>query len=536
MKFYIVDDEPNHIASLESVLREAFPNCEVEKWTGNSWPKAIVWITHNVPNENESVLLLDISLAGPVDLVEEGLRNAQHVSMRSPKVTLLAYSQYRPRAEADTRYRAIFCGAVDKQRLFPHLDFGRRAEAVAYVRSAILEAVAPDSLFDERILVDSYAMRLLNAAFRRASLAELLGAVARDFNNLQVVALTGGYSGAFLLSISGDKEGRAQNVVVKMSRDRKTLEEELTALADHMSELGPLQGCLVTTGREIRPLPSGDVFYFSQAHVPGDDVLSALRKHAPRFNNYSEVLDPLLSILFGCYDNCVAKGLTSPFAKSFPLSRMDVGRFTNSVPFLREIACTMKKKGMYPNGTRGEPEALGREAAMGISQWETFISALGDALTCVQHGDLNPRNVILCDGNRPVLIDLARLRPWPIGYDLARLTLQLRIRLTDDRDHMDHFPEGFEQWVEEPLGELKTTVRPTKSVCPPAAYCENALKTWALAKSDDLCDAVSRSFRIASLWDLIKIVSYGDLSVYKRVWALHECDRLTEQIRTEAGH
>lgn len=157
------------------------------------------------------------------------------------------------------------------------------------------------------------------------------------------------------------------------------------------------------------------------------------------------------------------------------------------------------------------------------------MAALGSVYVNLQHGDLNPRNVMVSPAGRPVLIDLPRLEHWPIAYDIARLSLQLRTRLTDEAGHLDFFPDHLDKWIGEPVGDITHPTDVTDSICPPAVHCENTLCSWLRSKAPQTQEMVIRSFELGTMWDLVKITSYGDLSVFKRLWALHECDRLVRK-------
>jgi hypothetical protein len=194
------------------------------------------------------------------------------------------------------------------------------------------------------------------------------------------------------------------------------------------------------------------------------------------------------------------------------------------VTTLREIAETMEKRGLWPSTPFVRSSEIGRKAFHVIESWESNVAKLGDVTMTYQHGDANPRNIFI-HGDRTFLIDPARIGLWPLGYDIARLALQLRMLLTGASEHADQFADEFVRWVKEPVGDVSIRKDAETSSCPSAVVCENSFQAW-LDSSGITSKQDRTAFEVSTMWDLIKVVSYGDLSVFKRIWALCECERL----------
>ena len=169
------------------------------------------------------------------------------------------------------------------------------------------------------------------------------------------------------------------------------------------------------------------------------------------------------------------------------------------------------------------PAQLAESVVQCAKAWARGDHSVSGIQTLVQHGDLNPTNIMVRGANDFSLIDPARLGPWPIGYDLSRLALILRLRLMHRRLQEEWFADHFRGWIDEPVANDGVDRDLEKSVCAEACYCDQELWKWAKTLSMPHAAAVTKSYQLGTLWDLFKVVSYQDISGFKRVWALAEC-------------
>ena len=131
------------------------------------------------------------------------------------------------------------------------------------------------------------------------------------------------------------------------------------------------------------------------------------------------------------------------------------------------------------------------------------------------------------------LIDLSRLRDWPIGYDLSRLSTMLRLRLALADEQEDWFPESLARCYCEPVANIDAQIEPESSLCPAAVYCDQAFRGFLETVDSEHRPRLEFGYRLGVLWDLVKVISYIDISPFKRVWATLECLRLKRRLEAD---
>jgi hypothetical protein len=67
--------------------------------------------------------------------------------------------------------------------------------------------------------------------------------------------------------------------------------------------------------------------------------------------------------------------------------------------------------------------------------------------------------------------------------------------------------------------------------CPQAVYCDQAFRDVMLAHPTRERKILARGYTLGTLWDLIKILSYFDLSPFKKAWAMLACWRLAKRLQ-----
>lgn len=166
-----------------------------------------------------------------------------------------------------------------------------------------------------------------------------------------------------------------------------------------------------------------------------------------------------------------------------------------------------------------------------IEHWKDLLGRQDDLLSVGQHGDMNPGNVLVPAPDRVVLIDFSRLGTWPVGYDVARLAAILRIRLTDHAGQRDWMQNRLYYWMREGFCSIDTASDPSAAVCPAATYCDQRFRGFVETREPSEREPMVRGYRLGTLWDLIRVLSYGDLSPFKRLWVLISCWRLGRSLK-----
>jgi hypothetical protein len=120
------------------------------------------------------------------------------------------------------------------------------------------------------------------------------------------------------------------------------------------------------------------------------------------------------------------------------------------------------------------------------------------------------------------------------GYDLARLALTLRLRLVDRAEQQDWLPFGLTDWLEEHVADIAADSEPS-GTCPAAMLCDERFRKFVERAPERDREILRHGYRLGSMWDLVKVVSYQDASQFKRLWALLELDRLATALGAFRG-
>ncbi len=216
--------------------------------------------------------------------------------------------------------------------------------------------------------------------------------------------------------------------------------------------------------------------------------------------------------------------------KKFILTPIDTGRATESLPILLDFGEVMQDAGEWPPHVPEASELVARAKPV-IEKWRDHMQAEEDLLMVVQHGDLNPNNALVSGTGEIVLIDLARLGNWPVGYDLCRIAAMLRFRLVDSERGRDWVSNNLRVWSGEQFCRLSDDGSAEDSLCPPAAHCDQAFLGFVKTRPSGERETLLRGYLLGTLWDTIKVLSYVDLSAFKRTWALVVCWQLIEELQ-----
>jgi hypothetical protein len=218
-----------------------------------------------------------------------------------------------------------------------------------------------------------------------------------------------------------------------------------------------------------------------------------------------------------------------PLPSRFLLREEDVERFESALPLLGEFRDACVNRGYLPDEEETSRAGMRLFMARVVERWKDALSdsGFGEILVYEQHGDLNPRNILLGVSPSFQIIDFARYDLWPAGYDLARLELQLFLRIMDTRNLGDVFPDRLNAW-------RQLWMAPETEGAKPAGEEENYLLLWfsrQLRKmhrelvadrdgGDVRGERATRLMALETAFDAIKICSYQDATWSKRLWGL----------------
>ena len=526
MRFFIADNMAAQLTTLQWHLGRAYPGCAI--WPEDDEPlsawhdvtEALRTYTDDAP---DLVVILDLGLESEtMQSVRAGVDQAFQLRNLRPHAVFVAYTQWPELAEDLPRFKETFDGLIDKQVLG---GYDTADEQEVYIRATI------DGVLRRRAgyrpsykLKDSLGVRLAAAALGAEGLDALVEEVGHGWKDVEIAALTSGHSGAFVLVVSGTDEGSQQRIIVKCARDRETIESEAEGFNKYLGELGPLGEVLVPFEHQVHQLPRRRGYYYRQQRIWGETLGSVL-KGVGWGAEAREILDRILGLEKRCYRVRGGEGLASVKATArFGLGVVDLERAKQSLEFLEGVGAWADKLGQWPDDVSPVSEVTGEVSAM-LVDWERLLSSVGDLQCVCQHGDLNVGNVLIPPQGNVVLIDLARLGRWPIGYDIGRLAVMLRMRMTDHHRSRDWVENRLKVWCSEEFCAVGGS-DVDSSVCPWAMHCDQEFGALLLDRNVEEREAVLRGYQLGTLWDLIKVLSYGDLSPFKRLWALVAAWRL----------
>lgn len=544
MKIIVIDDNLGEALRLKEYAQDAFPEATVlpgeapDPETFSDWPSVIAFL-RKIPDEF-AVLFLDLALqAGDLDYndVRRGLEQGVTIRRIKRHWALIGYSRFADYAVSDQSFEQAFDGIISKGKLDAIIGNEKR---VIYVKRIINTAInkrkrnttQSDHPLNARI-IDSFGIRTFQAAFGDAAIAEIIENEAADWENTELQALTSGHSGAFMLSLKGRTSGGRHSVVIKVAQNEQIIQHEINAQKIYFDRLGPLNAHLGYLLPEKKDLLSTLGVYYLQALVEGEPLLELLRGN--EWSHNQGFLEPVVDLCLDMYRHVVPTELAvSPARDLFKLSLTDVGRLETSIKFLVDLSNTLQSQGLWPI-QKTAPSTMGDEIKELANNWSDSQLTNIDLKTLVQHGDLNPGNVLVrrSQNVEAVLIDLSRLGPWHVGYDLSRLALILRLRLLDAIGQKDWMPERLEKWISESLVCIDKEIIPDSKSCPEGVYCDQQFRLYLSDLAPKQKDNIAYGYKLGTLWDLIKVISYHDISPYKRIWALVECWRLKNVLTSE---
>jgi hypothetical protein len=488
------------------------------------------------PSASECFLLLDLALDTNDKQYEEGIGQIHtRADNLEPYVCVLFTLWSSPARKR--LFGTIADGVIDAtsfgQSVTGQVDSGRSARILDYHLQSAVEAWTkrtgrrPSVPRENHLITDSPGARALNAALSQQGINYLIQAEAKLWSHVSVIALTGGFSGAHLLRIDGSDHNSPRSVVCKVvSRDRTPLDREMKrvreAMRSYQNSLGPPPAYLNSAPKEIG---DGDAWYIVQATVPGETLETII-------GDGENVMEKELAIVLE-YVKRFATALDPEWVShrsmlpALKMEEQDIERFETTSKWLATLAARARRD-LYLSDPLMEKDSIDRFAKV-IREWNTAVSMFNPAPHLEQHGDFNVRNIFVSNGNVQ-LIDFARYGPWPVGYDLTRLELQLLLRGADASTGEDEFPHSLPAWSR--LWNAVRAADPDRrgpvDVEPRHRRLLQILDDIARIRRDamnKLLPNVGEERRqqlisVQRTFDAVRICSYQDASTFKHLWFL----------------
>lgn len=527
MHFFVVDNRITHLTSLQQLLTGAFPESTI--WpegpkTLANWQTVADELQVNTKDDPNLVVILDLGIESEdMASLHSGVEQAFALKSLRPSAVFISYTQWPDLAEVQPHYEETFDAGIDKQRLSGYETSEEQQNYVhQIVRSAVRDRLGSKPSY---VLKDSFGLRLAVAAFGDRVFDFLIEDVAANWADIEVSALTSGHSGAFIFRISGTLGSVPQRIIVKCARDAQLIKTETGRLTQFLAELGPLAEVLAPFEQHPRQLPHDIGYYYRQAEIKGEPLLGML--YAQGWNKSTQTaLATIVALELRCYQRGDTKQFGRiPASQAFRLTPIDRGRAAESLRFLKDLGSSVKEAEAWPEAV--PPSEMTGMLTQMIEDWTSLLSETEDLLVVAQHGDLNPGNVLVPSADKVVLIDFSRVGRWPVGYDISRLSTMLRIRLTDSANHVDWAQNRVNGWATQTFASVgPEVIEEREAQCPAAAYCDTQFRSFIESCPVDERNQLVRGYKLGTLWDLLKVLSYSDLSPFKRLWAFIVCWRL----------
>ncbi|HLG17435.1 MAG TPA: aminoglycoside phosphotransferase family protein [Blastocatellia bacterium] len=527
MRFLIIENTRGDLDLLRLRLGQCFTDSVVVPLPGkitSTWKQAKALVGSEGQDKPEQVVFLDLALeSNETADARAGLQQVRQLIAQCPTATWIAYTSYNELVESND-WKNLFQGVLNKQ------EWSKREQDEDYVRRVVESSLRKSRGIGDHTTFnheDSAGMRSVFANYSKEALEQLTATECQGWKEVNMSALSSGYSGSSLLLITGTKDSAPRQLVAKLAMRKSTIQKECQALDNFKAELGAL------VGRFARPSPPIELsehsgFYSIQEAASGETLLSLL---TDKKRSYDSALTTVTRLEVSQYghkwqaDDEIEKKL-----RRFHLNQIDLHRARQSRGFLEEISVHLKKRGTWPPSFV-TPKKLFKEIGRCLESWPDLIRRTPPLWWVLQHGDLNTRNVIIGEAGQVTFIDLQRLDHWPVGYDLARLAIQLRIRLVDRASGVEWIENRLTQWFAEPVFALRERIDPVSSICPPAAFCEKALREFIDAQDSAEHESLLIGARLAALFDMLRILSYGDLSPFKKLWVAVSCFELISGLK-----
>jgi hypothetical protein len=519
MTICVIENIPEHNRAYILALRQHYENAKVVPEADQAcqtWKEAFGLIK-KIPKREEAIFVLDLALNMQGD-ADEGIQHAESLRLDRKDAIIIALTSFAAEVRQYKRAKYVFDAIVDKQD--PSLKDPEQFRHVLYreiERAQRAKKTVPKSSEPNIVIEDSLGMRLAEAAITTEGVRELVDKEAGTWRDIRVRALTSGNSGAHLLRVSGTSTDQPAQLVLKIAIRRSVLEDEARALSveeGYGARLGHFSA-KVPQSSKVESLMGRQVFYFRQVSVPGDTLYDLIR------TENDKVIEPafrsLLQLLVAQY-----REYSSPSGSRENRDVSHIFGFRPDHPYRIQSSCDrllpaatlLARDGLWPR-ILPNPTVIFSAVRYVTDHWKLICSKTKVALWAVQHGDLHAGNVIVKDGQLS-FIDLARLGPWPLGYDISRLATHARVHLPSQKADRDWIMNDLSDWIKDEFGSLEHHKR--FSVCKWANFADIAFVSFVNDQKKASRADIVRLYQMSTLSDLLRIISYSTLSHFKRIW------------------
>lgn len=288
--FVVIENRPAKLALTLKLLRDEYPGCSlwpeseqntVKSWL-DAWKRVFELKTDGWHSDKDArcVLIVDLALDRSDRDFGVGISELKECQPALGADFVLVVSTIY----ADAARREL-SGVADAVLSSRRIVAGRDRDRSKVLRAVIDQAVAvwekksgkESSVQGRRvILADSPAARRVDAALGREAIDELGQKVGFGWDQMRAAVLSGGYSGAYLLRLTGTEQGTERQVVCKVTREKDSLTKELEAWKKAVEAYGRFAG-LIPPYRDTEPAEVvDDIWYIVMAAVPGPTLELAL--------------------------------------------------------------------------------------------------------------------------------------------------------------------------------------------------------------------------------------------------------------------
>lgn len=467
------------------------------------------------PKSEELVLILDLALKDEGDAAK-GIEQSHLFRLEYPSAILIALTSFATEVRQHSRSKEIFDAVIDKQT-----SVAKNPESLRELLHEKIEEArrrrtnTPDPGKPLIQVQDSLGMRLAEAAITPDGILELVEKETKGWTNITVRALTSGNSGSYLLQVCGQCAEQTARLVLKVALKCSVLENESKAVGD--KGYGPMLNQFagkIAAADGPHQLNDRDIYYCRQVSVAGDTLYELIRNGSKA--KASQAFRALLQLLSNQYRDAASTKSRGDHTveKCFAFRPDHPHRIYDSCARLLPAAKLLDEAKQWPDYLPS-PEIVFASVEDITKRWPGLSAKIRVPYWVVQHGDLHADNVLV-SGVQLSFIDLARLQTWPVGYDISRLATHARIHLPWHAKDQDWVMHDLTNWAKEEFATLERGS--SREVCEWSGLADEAFRLFLEKRPAEEHESFRRLYQFCTLSDLLRIISYGTLSHFKRIW------------------
>ena len=530
MNIYVIENNQDRHEQLVLLLKSLYPSAKVYPRYSDpcrNWRQARR-LADATPSNGELIFILDLALEGddPNDATI-GIENSRRIRLRRPNAILIAATAFVPLVHSEDA-QEIFDAVLDKQ----HISWKRERDLRNLLKTTIDNIRQAKSGIKSTVLApvleyrDSLGIRLVEAIIGIDAIRELVTKSSDGWSDVKVEAISAGFSGSHILRLSGHNKGRPAGLVLKIATKRELLQPEAEVAKSHSEELHVFGGCINDAVGGVRQLGDKPVFYIILASLPGKSLFQ-LFEHGPKAEARA-ALTSLLDMLVEQYTYAAETytGEEVPADQCFSFRPDHPHRVYDSCNDLEIMSETLARRREWPLNI-GSPRTIFKGVRRMAKRWSDLLKSISVPFLAFQHGDLHAGNVLVL-GNQLKFIDFGRIGQLAVGYDISRLATQARVFFTDRHGYSDWISNGLRSWVQDEFAAFNATIG--SQGCPWATQCDLAYQRFIETRPTADRRKLQQIYEAATLSDLLRILSYQNISAFKRIWAAVACWQLGNRL------